>query len=92
MAAETSDNTSTKPKVTPAGRHLRKWLFRLAILALLGAAGAFGWREYRGIRQRRMIERARALIEIKDYKQAAISAQRALALNPRDMAANRTML
>ncbi len=92
MAAETSDDTSAQPKLTPATRHLRKLLFRLAILALLGAAGAFGWREYRGIRQHRLIERARALMETKDYKQAAVSAQRALALNPRDIAANRTIL
>ena len=92
MAAETSGDTSAKPTVTPAGRNLRKWLIRLTILVVLGVVAAFGWREYRKVRQQRMVERARALIEAKDFPQAAITATRALGLNRRNIAANRTML
>ena len=92
MAAEPLPDTSTKLSVTPAAHRLRRLLLRLAILAVLGVAAAYGWREYRKVRQSRMVERTRALIEQKDYQQAAISAQRALDLNPRDLAANRTML
>lgn len=83
---------SKRTRVPKGGRRLKRWLFRLVILAAVGAAAAFGWREYREIRQHRMVERARESIAKKDYKQAALSIERALTLNPRDITANRLML
>ena len=53
MAAETSGNTSKRTRVPKGGRRFKRWLFRLVILAAVGAAAAFGWREYREIRQHR---------------------------------------
>ena len=92
MAAETSGDTSAKPEISPSAHRFRKLLLRLGILAVLGVAAAFGWREYRKVRQGRLVEKARTLIGEKNFKEAADTAQRALALNPRNIAANRTLL
>ena len=67
-------------------------MLRLLILAAIGGAAGLGWREYRKIRQHRMVETARESIGKKDFKGAAASIQRALALNPRNIAANRMMV
>ena len=92
MAAETSGKTSTEPRVTPATRRLKSWMLRLLILAAIGGAAGLGWREYRKIQQHRMVEMARESIGKKDFKRAAASIQGALALNPRNIAANRMMV
>ena len=92
MAAEPPGDIPDNPRVSPAAYRMRKLLLRLAILAVLGVVAAFGWREYRKFRQHRLVEQARELIGKKEYQNALDTAQRALALNPRDIGANRTLL
>ena len=92
MAAQTPGSNPAENKNAPPGRGLKWWLLRVLILALLGVAGAVGWRQFREIRKQRMVERARALIEQKDYPQAMLSARRALELNPKDVAVVHMMI
>ena len=92
MAAEPPGNFPDKPRLAPAAKRRRKLLLWLAILAVLGVVAAFGWREYRKVRQHRLVAQARELIGKKEYQNALDTAQRALALNPRNIAANRALL
>ena len=85
MEAKTSVNRTTKSHVRLSRRRIRKCLFGALILAVLAGGGAFGWREIQSFRQHRVVGRARELIEVKDYNQAAMSARRALAMNPHDI-------
>ena len=92
MASQTSGSTPTHPKKNAPGSTLKRWLIRVAILLVLAALGAVGWRQFKEFRKARMVERAREFIEKKQYDQAMLSVRRALQLNPRDIAANRIIL
>ena len=92
MADPTPGSNPAEKKKTPPGRDLKWWMLRLLILVLLAGAGAVGWRQYREFRKKRMVDRARAMIEQKDYSQAMFSARRALDLNPRDVTVVRMMV
>ena len=86
-----------KPEKSPdkksLGRVVKLTLIGLVAVLILGAAGVVVWRKViTPIRQHRMIERGRTLIEAKDLKQAEIAVGRALQLNPRDPVATRLML
>ncbi len=69
-----------------------RWSIRIVILAAVAGIGVLGWRQFREFRQHRMIARARAAFEQKDYQQAMISARRALQMNPRDVAVMKMMV
>ncbi len=73
-------------------RRIRKYIFRalivVAIVAVIGAAGYYGWRI---VAKQRAIASARKFADKKEYLQAALSAKRALNFNPKDLSANRLM-
>ena len=85
--------TEKSPDKHPLGGFVKLVLIGLAAVLVLGASGVVVWRRViTPIRQHRMIERGRTLIEAKDLKQAELAVGRALQLNPNDPVATRLML
>ena len=84
MAAQKSGSPPSQKRRKPTGQNLKWWVVRALLLVLLVVAGAWGWRLFRVFRKDRMVARARAMIDQKDYPQAMLSIRRALQLNPRD--------
>lgn len=92
MAAQSPGSSPSQTPKPPTGSSMKRWVFRIAILLVLAVVAALGWREYRKFRHDRMVDRARELIEKKDYNQAILSAKRALQMNPNDAVAVRMMV
>ena len=92
MAAQTPGSEPAHSKKSPSSSRFRRLLISIVLLALLFMAGVVGWRKFKVFREHRMVDRARALIEKKDYSEAMLSIRRALQLNPRDLNANKMAL
>ena len=94
MATQSKNRKPEKsPDKKPLGRVVKLTLIGLVAVVILGATGVVVWRKViTPIRQHRMIERGRMLIEAKDLKQAELAVSVALRMNPRDVVATRLMI
>jgi predicted Zn-dependent protease len=61
---------------------MRKMLIFLLAMAMVAAGGWFGRKAYKRVTERRLIAQARQYIEKKDWRNAGLSLQRALQVNP----------
>jgi tetratricopeptide (TPR) repeat protein len=84
---------SSKPRGRVAKRaRTRKAAFLVLAFGFILIAAFAGWRGYGEFQRRQLVQRSRALIERKDYQQAAISTQRVLQLRPNDIEGIRLMI
>ena len=81
----------TPPETKPQPRNFLRWLLITAAIVVLGVVASIGWRAFQHVRKERIVTRARAFMEKKDWGQAMIAVQWALQVNPRDVAVNRMM-
>ena len=73
-------------------RRIRRYIFLAIItLAVAGSIGFGCWFGFRLVRKQRAMASAREFADKKEFFQAALSARRALEMNPNDLAANRLM-
>ncbi len=81
-----------EPQKRSKSRGWKWWtVIAIAVLAFAGAAAWGAFRYYPRWNQERLIKRARAFIEWKDYNAAGLTVQRVLQLNNRNIAAARLM-
>jgi predicted Zn-dependent protease len=69
----------------------KRWARRLAICALVGAAGLASYRGYGAWQKRHLVERAQEFFAKKDYKSALRVAQHVLQLDPKNIVACRIL-
>ena len=83
-APNSPKNRVSRPSIHPAALKL---FLGVGFILLAGLLGAGGWKAFKVIREKRVMTRARAYVEAKDYTQAAMTLQWALQLNPNNVEA-----
>src|SRR5208337_3510057 len=68
---------------------IRKALIFVAVMAVVACAGWFGRKAYKKAAERRLVAEARVCLEKKDYRNAALSLQRARQINPMSVQASK---
>ena len=87
-----SSSRSRSDSSSRRDRRIRRYIFRgVVALAVVGTIGFGCWFGFRLVRKQRAMASAREFADKKEYLQAALSARRALEMNPNDLTANRLM-